>query len=196
MIKRLLCYLFVFSLVFGIAYSDSIWDSTIGSPYSVRKVYKEGDIVMVLIMETTSAVQKSGTDTQNQDNLSLNFSHSLERIYSVVGPSNSIQGAGSNTYKGTGSTSRSNNVLAAVAASVVKILPNGNMKINGSHKVTVNEEMQEIIIDGVVRPKDISSWNTVYSYQIADAQVNVHGRGSIQDAAAPGLLIRLFNLIF
>ena len=164
--------------------------------YSAKKPYKVGDIIMVLVVESTSAIHRSGTDTTAQDNLSVSLNHTIERLYGTIGPSNSVQGSGSNTYKGAGTTSRTSNVLATIATTVTNVLPNDNLMIEGTHRVSVNEELQAIAIKGVIRPNDVTGWNTIYSYQVADSVVMVKGTGSIADASNPGIITRLLNIIF
>jgi flagellar L-ring protein precursor FlgH len=152
-----------------------------------------GDVVTVIILETTSAVQKAGTNTNASDSLSLAFSSNLVNFYH---PGKSAAASGGNTYKGLGDTARTSNVTAKVAAVVVKVLPNGNLVIDGEHRVEVNSEVQTIRISGMIRPKDVSLLNTVYSYQVADATVSVKGSGAVGDAEGPGVFSRFMNWIF
>ncbi len=176
--------------------ADSIFRQDLPSPYSTQKIYKVGDVITILILETTSAVQKAGTDTQNQDNLSASFSHTIERITGTIAPNNSASAAWGNKYKGAGATTRSSNVIAAVSAQVSDIEPGGNLRIMGHHKVSVNEEKQDIVVKGVIRTKDITSWNTIYSYQVADADISVKGVGTVGTASSPGVITRILDMIF
>jgi len=179
--------------------SDSLWGNGSASLYATQKPFKPGDIIMVIIVENTSAAQKAGTDTSNQDNLSASFTHTLSKlvpIFGSTGTPKTVQGELSGSYKGAGGTSRTSNVLAVVAATVQEVQPNGNVVISGTHKVSVNEEVQEVMIKGVVRPLDVTSWNTVYSYQVADSTVSVKGKGTVDEAQSPGLFRRVLNWIF
>lgn len=193
-------FLFLLGLVFlGLssgAFSSSLWIENSSSPFVVQKPYKIGDVIMILIVESTSAVQKAGTDTQNQDNLGANFSHTIQKLQGTIGPSAGLQGSRSQSYQGSGSTTRSSNVLATVAVTIKDVLPDGNLVVDGTHKVAVNEEKQEIRISGLIRPKDISAWNTVYSYQVANADVSVKGTGAVGEASSPGIIMRVLNLLF
>jgi len=83
-----------------------------------------------------------------------------------------------------------------MSAQIVDILPNGNLKIEGKRTVEINGEEQTTILTGVVRPRDILSDNTVYSYLIADASISYRGRGMVNDAAKPGILSRFINWLF
>ena len=193
-----LFYFLLFSLVCFAPSStgDSIFSESNPSPYSTQRSYKIGDIITVLVLETTSAVQKAGTDTQNQDNLSASLTHTIDRISGTIAPNTSANAGWGNKYKGAGSTTRSSNVIAAVSAQVTGIEPGGNLSITGHHKVSVNEEIQDIVINGTVRTKDVTSWNTVYSYQVANADISVKGVGSVGSASTPGIITRFFDLIF
>jgi len=152
--------------------------------------------VTILILETTSAVQKAGTDTNVSDDLSASFNHNIERLKPMIDTSNQITTGIDGKYKGAGSTSRSSNVQAKVAAVVVKVLPNGNLLVKGEHKVEVNDEKQIISVSGMIRPKDVSLDNTILSYQVANASVSVKGTGPVRDAEEPGWLTKMFNWFF
>jgi len=179
------------------ANADSIFKvGTNSSPYSPEKSFKVGDLITVLILESTSAQHKAQTKTGVTDDLGLRFNHTIERLAPLIGTSNSLSGAASQKYGGTGSTQRESNVQAKVAALVTEVLNNGNLRIEGRHKVSVNDENQEIVVTGTVRSKDVSIGNTIYSYQVADADISIKGAGVVQEAEAPGWLTRILNWLF
>jgi len=197
---RTLLFILVFLLVFsGASYCDSLWNNGNGSPYSSHKSLKVGDIIVVIVLENTQAAQKAGTDTSNKDDLSLSYTHTISRLTDLLGAASTPQGiTGSlgNAYKGVGQTGRSSNVKAKVATKVTKILGNGNVMLEGIHKLEINNETQQIFLSGVIRSKDVSLANTIYSYQVADAMVSVKGSGTVDEGSEPGWLTRIFNAIF
>ena len=178
------------------AYADSVWNKDSASPYSTDKAYKDGDIVHIIILESTSAQNRAGTKTDVRDDLGMKFSHTIQGLAPVIGTSNQATGQFSNKYKGLGQTSRVSNVQARIASWVTEVMENGNLKITGKHKVEVNDEIQEITITGIVRTKDISGANTVFSYQVANAELAVRGTGVVADTESPGWLTRFFNWLF
>jgi len=176
------------------AFSDSIWKDTSSSPYAASKSFRVGDVITIIILETTSAAQKAGTDTNVDDSLATSIDHNITRL--GFKPSNFFNASAGNTYKGLGSTSRSSKVTARVAAVVTKVLPNGNLLLSAEHRVEVNSEVQIIRISGMIRPKDVSLANTVFSYQVAGADVSIKGSGTVGEAQEPGVFTRFFNWIF
>ncbi|MGB9613354.1 MAG: flagellar basal body L-ring protein FlgH, partial [Candidatus Margulisiibacteriota bacterium] len=152
--RRLLvtsCWLLVMIFVGTTAEADSIWNENSASPYSTQKAYKVGDIINVIILESSSAKNLAGTKTDVKDDLALKFEHTIQRLAPIVGPSNQATGQLSNKYAGSGQTTRGSNVQARIAAWVTEVLPNGNLAIKGEHKVEVNNEVQEITLSGIVR---------------------------------------------
>ena len=180
----------------GGGFADSLWNENSASPYSTQKGYKVGDIVNIIILESSTAKNLAGTKTDVKDDLSGKFTHTLQRLAPVIGTNNQMTGQLSNRYTGDGSTTRGSNVSARIAAWVTEVLPNSNLAIKGQHRVEVNDEVQEITIKGIVRAKDISGANTIYSYQVAGADLSVKGKGSVADTSSPGWLTRIFNWLF
>jgi len=178
------------------AMADSIWNDNSASPYSTQKAYKIGDIINIIILESSSAKNLAGTKTDVRDDLGMKFSHTIQRLAPVIGANNQAAGQLSNKYAGSGQTSRGSNVSARIAAWVTDVLPNGNLSIKGQHKVEVNGELQEITLTGIVRAKDISGANTIYSYQVANADLSIKGTGVVADSESPGWLTRIFNWLF
>ena len=99
-------------------------------------------------------------------------------------------------YVGRGETSRRSLVRARISATVTHVLANGNLYLLGKHRVNVNEETETIMVAGLIRPADISPENTIFSSQIAEAQISVKGSGTVADKQSPGLLTRLFGWLF
>ena len=85
---------------------------------------------------------------------------------------------------------------ATISAKVVDLLPNGNLAIEGKRELYINNEKKEILLQGVVRPRDIAYDNSVYSTQVADAKVIYTGIGVIGEKQRPGWLTRAFDIVW
>jgi flagellar L-ring protein precursor FlgH len=199
-IRKFVFWLIILSLIIGhwsFVSADSLWkEDESMSPYSNQRAYKVGDIVGLLIVESTSAVQKAGTRTDVDDDLALKFNYALNRATSTPQSYSEADGVAKNKFKGLGDTQRSTNVNAKLSARVVEVYPGGNLKIVGTHHISVNDNDQLIIITGIIRAKDISMANTVYSYQVAQPEILIKGSGAVQEAEAPGWITRIFNWVF
>jgi flagellar L-ring protein precursor FlgH len=64
---------------------------------------------------------------------------------------------------------------------VQEVLPGGQLRIAGVQSLTVNEELQTVRLEGLVRPVDISDGNVVQSTRIADARITYLGEGDVTD---------------
>jgi len=198
-VKNYVIGLVMVSWLLGSAFQangDSIFKKGAASPYSPEKSFKVGDIITILVLESTQAQQKAGTKTDVKDDFGVKFSHTIERLTPLIGASNQLSGQLANKYGGSGGTERSSNVTTKVAAVVTEVYENGNLKLEGRHKIAVNDEDQEILVTGVVRSKDVGISNTIYSYQVADADISIRGKGAIQEAESPGWFTRILNWLF
>ena len=101
--------------------------------------------------------------------------------------------SGSNEFDGQASTRNAGSVKAQLAATVKEVLPNGNLLVEGRRTIYVNKEQKNIILTGIVRPRDVTKNNTVLSTYIADAAITFEGFGEVTDQARPGFLSRLLN---
>jgi flagellar L-ring protein precursor FlgH len=71
-----------------------------------------------------------------------------------------------------------------IAATVLQILPNGNMVIHGRQEMRLVNELREVQIKGIVRREDISSANAVNWDKISELRISYGGRGELSDMQA------------
>ena len=79
---------------------------------------------------------------------------------------------------------------------VRKVLPNGNLQIEGARTVHVNKDSQLVHLTGLVRPDDIAADNTILSEKIADAVIRSEGKGQIADRQRQGFFTKLLSYLF
>lgn len=146
-----------------------------------------GDLVTILIAEQSStsisADTTAGSSSKNSAQLESLFG--LTRGITDANPNMEGTigfGTGSEfAYSGSGATSRQGVVEGVITATVIEVYPNGNLRISGQKAVRSNNETQYISVEGTVRPQDIQADNTINSFLLADAVVEVTGRGSVND---------------
>jgi flagellar L-ring protein precursor FlgH len=180
--------------------NGSIWQAASGSLTEDLKARRKGDMVTVVISEQASASKEATTSTKKDVSASAaipNFM-GLEQTFikTWMDLNNLINASTGTKFDGAGSTTRKENLTATITASVVDVLPNGNLRIAGRRNVKVNNEDQIILLEGTVRPKDISRENLINSSLIADARITYAGKGIISDRQSPGWLMNIVDKVW
>jgi flagellar L-ring protein precursor FlgH len=174
----------------------SLWPSTVSfGLFADLKARNVGDNVTINIVESASASKNATTSTARNSDIEASWSGVLSKL-SGDWVGSDQKAAFANSFDGKGETTRKSSLNAYITAQVIQVLPNGNLAIHGSRQVQVNNENQFINIQGVVRPEDISSNNIVLSTFIADAKIELSGRGVVSDKQRVGWLTRILDWVW
>ena len=138
------------------------------------KAFRAGDVLTVQVLESSSAVTSADTGTRRNNRLQAELAHSGR---SVAQTSLAVGG----DFDGGGRTQRTNRLLTTVSVTVQEVLPGGQLRIAGAQSLTVNDELQTVTLEGLVRPTDISEANVVLSTRIADARISYIGEGDVTE---------------
>jgi flagellar L-ring protein FlgH len=177
------------------AVSQDMRENLSRSLFSDQKANHVGDAVTILVVETSSASNTAQTTASRTSNLSLTASGNLPS--SAATPPNVGATVGTtNSFSGQGATSSGGSIQAQISATVDSVLPNGNLWVVGNRTIVINGEEQIIKISGVIRPSDIQTDNSVYSYNISDATIIFKGNGIVSRVQEPGWLTKFFHWIF
>jgi flagellar L-ring protein precursor FlgH len=182
----------------------SLWEGSLASGYLFvdPKARSVGDIVTIQIMEEASASGKASTKAGKKSSLSAGISSLFGLEQSVVNrnanvdPASLLNASTDNNFDSSGQISRSGKITATITARVTQVLSNGNLVIRGTRQVTINNEQQLLIIQGIIRSEDISPGNIIASTSIADAQIIYTGKGVVSDKQSPGWLSRVVDSIW
>jgi len=165
-----------------------------------QRACQVGDVITVKVTESTQATEKATTDlgrTADVDAGIPNFFGLENKLYpTTVNAQHVVKANTKNDFSGTGETTRKGALTAVMSARVVEVLHNGNLVIEGGREVTLNGEKKEMLVQGVVRQKDISADNSIYSTQIADAKIVLVGVGVISEKQHPGWFARLMDVFW
>jgi flagellar L-ring protein precursor FlgH len=166
--------------------------------FTDQKARVIGDLVTVNIVEVASASKEATTQTGRSSSVSAGVDafFGLEKFIPPGANPTKVAGSVANNFDGSGKTVRSGKVTATVTAVVTQVLPNGNLVIEGSREVTVNNEQELIVLSGVVRPKDISPGNIVLSTALGNGQIAYYGSGIIAEKQRPGWLGRIVDSVW
>lgn len=165
------------------------------SLFADKQAFGEGDIVTVFLMEYTQGTNETGTRTNSDSRLNTDAGSTGEMIGWGV-PSFGIDGQMRLQNESSGNTTSRGSLQGKMTATVLEVQDNGLLIIQGERTVEVNGERQIMSLTGVVRPEDVTSDNTVMSYNIANAQIVYRGSGMVSSAGKPGIFTRLWNWLF
>ncbi|BCG65262.1 MAG: flagellar L-ring protein precursor FlgH [Methyloprofundus sp.] len=152
-----------------------------------------GDIITILFDERMQAKKAADINVNKDTDISV----TVPKLYGMD-PSVFMGGALDNqvTAKrnllGNGQSNQSNSLTGSITVSVVDVLPNGNLKVRGEKRVSLNQGNEYIRVSGIIRSIDIDASNQIQSSQLADATIMYTGDGVIADASRPGWFSRTF----
>jgi flagellar L-ring protein FlgH len=151
-----------------------------------------GDVVTVVVSESASANTQGTTATKRTSGAQTSITSLLGPKSSSGALSNLLNTNSQTQLQGTGATSRQTTLTTTLSARVIKVLPNGNLIVEGTKAVAINSESQTVALRGIVRPIDIGPDNSIASNRVADLEVRINGRGVVNDAIhRPNVLYRI-----
>jgi flagellar L-ring protein precursor FlgH len=163
------------------------------------RAVRVGDVVVVKIDEEADAQGNSTTHLKRDGDGStgtsalLGLVPALKRAYPDVDPDKLVAFASKAAFTGEGDTARKGRLTGSIAVRIARTMPNGDLYLEGTKVVLINNEEYHLYVSGVVRPADIRPDDTVASSRVADAQIEFTGRGDIADQQRKGWLARLID---
>lgn len=154
-----------------------------------------GDIVKVRIVESAQGSQNASSQSARDSSIGTSLSSAFDLPTSALGKFG-LTGSYKDEFDGSGRISRKGSLNATMTAMVMEVLPGGNLRIQGSREVSINNERETISLSGVIRLVDIDHTNTVMSTVIADAQIDYSGYGAVTGKMSPGWGMRLVRLVW
>ena len=148
------------------------------SLFTDRRSHRLDDLITVVIDEQNNAQNNATTRTKSE-------SKSKSDVPDGKGLMSFIPGMKSSTdleskFTGDGKTARNGTVSAVVSTRVVQVLANGNLVLEGTKEVVVNDETETLKVSGMARPEDIAPDNTIRSSRLAQAQITYSGENRTQ----------------
>jgi flagellar L-ring protein FlgH len=151
-----------------------------------NKAMRVGDVLTIKLQELTQAKKADDLNAKKDNSI-------LASAPMILGNPTSVETEIKTTkdFKGAGTADQSNSLKGDISVTVVELLPNGNLKVRGEKRVTLNQGNEYIRLSGIVRPVDIDPDNTIASDKVADATIMYIGDGAMADASKMGWLSRI-----
>lgn len=141
-----------------------------------------GDTLKIVISESMTGTSKVNTTTSRSNAAASKgpgqTSDSLGSIIKTIMNQNA-SASGSDSFTGKGQTDNTQSLEGKLAASVINVLPNGNLVVAGEKTVAFNGAVNTLRFSGVVNPRDIKSGRTVASEDVVDARLEQVGQGGV-----------------
>ncbi|KQV57986.1 hypothetical protein ASD07_26430 [Duganella sp. Root336D2] len=172
----------------AVAQATSLYDpvayQALTSDLRQRKV---GDLITVMVYENSSASSTANTSAGREAGIGLAAQGTGgKRVAASVHTNNDMDGRGR--------TEREGRVLAQLTVSVREITESGDLMVAGEQVLEVNNERQQIKVEGRIRPQDVSAANVVLSTRIANARISYAGEGDLAAIQRPAWWQRFLTL--
>lgn len=181
--------------------TGSIYTEAVAGYLEDTRAVRMGDIVHVRIDEHADAKGGATTalsrESSREDSITglLGFLPALQRKYPDMDPQELVGIMSRMDFQGDGTTSREGALKGSIAVRVKRELPNGDLFIEGTKVVMINNEEYHLYISGLARPADIEMDNSVLSSLLADAQVEFTGRGDLATNVSRGWFSQILDWV-
>ncbi|MDN3567355.1 flagellar basal body L-ring protein FlgH [Paeniroseomonas aquatica] len=171
------------------AAANSLWRPGSRTFLRDQRAAQVGDLVTILVsisddaqLQNRTQRARTGTDSFGLPQI---FGMQTRWLPSAASPASLFDASGAQTTDGNGTVKRGETVNLRLAATVTQVLPNGNLVVSGRQEVRVSAELRELAVQGVIRPEDVASDNTIRHDRLAEARISYGGRGTLSDLQQP-----------
>lgn len=179
-----------FVMAGGVVEAKSLWVDNGMSWYSDKKARNVGDILTIVISESTTQTATKARNNSKSGSVSVG---SGTGIFDFI---KAFSASGSDNWQANGSATDTNRFSGNITVTVVEVLPNDNMIIEGTQSIWQNRDEHKITLRGVIRRDDVTMNNTVPSTKVADATIKFDGKGPLNAKQRQGILTQIFNFLF
>lgn len=173
--------------------SGSLWNPGISFAKLSRddKALNVGDLVTIDVVELTTSSATGTAKTQR----SFAANSGISQFLGPIGPRSGIQNLfapnSQEALSGQAQTATSYQLNTSLTGRVVATLPNGYLVVEGHRRVNNGNQSQLVTLRGVVRPDDVSTDNVILSSQMSNLELEVNGKGIINEGTRePNVIIR------
>lgn len=197
--KKSLLTLMTLALLVTAAPSESLFHRAArsarnDSAFSDLRARREGDLLTVIVRESHDIKLGEDFDRSRASSLDMKLSN-FDVKPNAFNTLPAFSGSSSESFKGSADYDKTGKFEARLTVTVVDVLPNGNLVVAGKRILRADGETKTIRVAGVVRPRDVTSSNTILSEQVANARVSFQGKGDVDRATRISPLDPLFFLI-
>ncbi|MGA8530039.1 MAG: flagellar basal body L-ring protein FlgH [Acidobacteriaceae bacterium] len=164
--------------------AGSIWTPTgrLTNLVSDVKAVRIHDPIAVVVSESLAASTDGTVKNQRASTASSQISALLGKLKSGNALNNLLSQSSSSSLNAQGQSVTNSSISTTLEGDVEDVLPNGMLVIQVVRQLTFNQQTQLIRLRGLVRPDDVNAQNQVLSTAITDMELEVVGKGIVNDA--------------
>jgi flagellar L-ring protein precursor FlgH len=145
------------------------------------KAFRLHDVVSIVVSESLAA----STDGQVKNARASNAKSSITALFGALKPNNALSNlvnqTSSSGLTAQGQSTTNSSLTTTFGGEVVDVLPNGMLVVQATRQLTFSQQTQLIRLRGLVRPEDVSAQNQIQSAAMTDLELEVTGKGIIND---------------
>jgi flagellar L-ring protein FlgH len=154
------------------------------------------DLISVVVSENLAA----STDGTVKNSRASNASSAISGLIGTLHAGNALQNLVNQTsaagLNAQGTSATNSSLSTTFGGQVIEVLSNGMLVIEAARQVEFSQQTQTIVLRGLVRPEDISQQNQVLSTAISSLELEVRGKGIINDYThRQNVLVRLLQKV-
>jgi flagellar L-ring protein FlgH len=163
----------------------SLWSAQgrLGDFSSDYKARNLNDTITIVASVQTTAAQSGTVNSQRALSSNSSITGILGRVPASTNPL--LAGQSSSVLKGQGSTSSNTTFATSLTGQIIAVFPNGNMVVQAERQIFMNNQHENVIVRGMIRPGDIGPANTVPSSALSNLEIEMKGKGIIADGVRP-----------
>jgi flagellar L-ring protein precursor FlgH len=163
----------------------SLWtgQSPLGDFSSDYKAHHLNDTITIQVGVQTTATQSGTVDSERSFTSTSAITGVMGRTPASTNPL--LSGSSSSALKGQGSTASNTLFQTNLTGQVISVLPNGNLVVEAGRQIYMNNQHEDVIVRGMIRPGDIGPNNTVASTALSNLEIEMKGKGIISDGVRP-----------
>lgn len=162
----------------------SIWSATgrLTNLVADVKATRAHDPIAVVVSESLAASTDGTVKNQRASAAVSQVSALLGKLSAGNALNNLLNQNSSSSLNAQGQSQTNSSITTTLGGEVADVLPNGMLVIQVVRQLTFNQQTQLIRLRGLVRPEDVNAQNQVMSTAITDMELEVVGKGIVNDA--------------
>ena len=167
------------------------------------KVCNEHDQVTIVVLESSRVDRSQDLETEKDWGLAFEAAawtdfFNAGNLFTANGGDNlpRFEFVGAKDFDGEGDYDSLEEITFRTTATVVEVLPNGNLVLEARHTTKTDSETTVKTITGTIDPRHIAADDTILHWRLYDLDLNIQNTGFVKDAANKGFIAQVLDFIF